>query len=103
MSGPLTILILVAAGQGGDTTTEGVVRAAREALGGDAQVEVRETRAAPTEADAVDAQSTATPDAIAEVRWTDARHDHASLLVLVNATGRRVRRAIAFHASDAPL
>jgi hypothetical protein len=103
MSGPLTLVILVAAGQGSDTTTEGVVRAAREALGGDAHVEVRETRAAPTDADAVDVQSSTASDAIAEVRWTDARHDHAALLVLVTHTGRRVRRAIAFHAWDAPL
>jgi hypothetical protein len=103
MAGPLTLVILVAAGQGGDASTEGVVRAARQALGGDAHVEVRETRATPTDADAADAQSTTASDAIAEVRWTDARHDRASLLVLVNATGKRVRRAIGFHASDSPL
>jgi hypothetical protein len=103
MSGPLTLVVLVAAGQGSDTTTEGVVRATRQALGGDAHVEVRETRAAPTEADVADVQSSTASDAIAEVRWTDARHDRASLLVLVNATGRRVRRTIAFRASDAPM
>jgi hypothetical protein len=103
MAGPLTLVILVAAGQGGDASTEGVLRAAREGLGANARLVIREAPGSPTEADALDIESSTPSDAVAEVRWTNARRDRASLLVLVPRTGRWVYRAIRFAASDAPL
>src|SRR5579884_3599622 len=103
MAGPLTLVILVAAGQESDASTEGAARATREALGVAAHVEVHETRGTPTDADAVNVESGAHVDAVAEVRWSDARHRQATLHVLVSSTGQWVYRTIGFATSDAPI
>ncbi len=102
MAGALTLVILVASGQAHDPGTEAVARATREALGPDTRVEVRETTGTPTDNDAIQVETSAHADAVAEVRWNDARRDQAVLHVLVARTSRWVYRTIGFDASDAP-
>ena len=101
MGGPLTLVILVAAGQASDPSTGALTRAAHDALGPDTRVDVRETSSAPTDADALQAERGAEVDAVAEVIWNDAQQ--AALHVLVPRTGRWVYRTIGFDASDAPI
>lgn len=101
MAGALTYVLLVASGQAGDPTTQSVARSTHDALGPEARLEIRETAAAPTDADALDAQAGAHPDAVIELRWV--ARDQAVLRVLVARDSRWVERTVGFAPTDAPV
>jgi hypothetical protein len=99
MTDPVTLIVLVAAGEAANPTTAAMVRATGDALGG-APVEVRETPGVPTDADALAMETESRASAVIELIWTDANQRQVILRVHL-ATGRRwVERSIGFMPSD---
>ena len=101
MGGPLTVVVLVAAGGAAEPTTMAIERAASEALGHDARVVVRESTGAPTDGEALAIESEANEGAVVEVTWNDRGHRVAMLRVHLAGRRRWMDRTIGFAASDA--
>ena len=99
MSDPVTLVILLAAGEAASATTSSMVQGAHDAFAGTA-TEVRETAGAPTDADALAAEEPSHPDAVAELLWRDPDHRHATLRVHLRQSHRWIERSFAFAASD---
>jgi hypothetical protein len=101
MGGPLTVVVLVAAGGTAEPTTLAIERAASEALGHSARVVVREAMGAPTDGEALALGSEANEGAVVEVTWGDRAHRLAMLRVHLAGHRRWMDRAIGFSAADA--
>jgi hypothetical protein len=101
MGGPLTVVVLVAAGGAAEPTTLAIERAASEALGHAARVVVREAMGAPTDGEALTLGSDANEGAVVEVTWSDRAHRAAMLRVHLAGRRRWMDRTIGFGAADA--
>ena len=101
MGGPLTVVVLVAAGGAAEPTTMAIERAASEALGHTARVVVRESMGAPTDGEALALASEANEGAVVEVTWSDRGHRVAMLRVHLAGRRRWMERTIGFGAADA--
>ncbi len=101
MGGPLTVVILVAAGGAGEPTTLAIERTASEALGYAARVVVHEAMGVPTDGEALALESEANEGAVVEVTWRDRGHREATLRVHLAGNRGWMERAIGFDAADA--
>jgi hypothetical protein len=101
MGGPLSVVVLVAAGGSAEPTTLAIERAANEALGRTARVVVRESMGAPTDGEALALGSEANEAAVVEVTWNDRGHRLAMLRVHLAGRRRWMDRTIGFGAADA--
>jgi hypothetical protein len=101
MGGPLTVVVMVAAGGAAEPTTLAIERAAGEALGRTARVVVREAMGAPTDGEALAAASEANEGAVVEVTWSDRGHRVAVLRVHLAGRRRWMGRTLGFGAADA--
>ncbi len=100
MTDPLTlIVVLVAAGEAANPTTTAMARATGDALSG-APVEVRETPATPTDADALAVEQQSHADAVIELIWNDVDRRHVTLRVHLATSRRWVERSLGFMPSD---
>src|SRR5579872_5208993 len=99
MADPVTLVILVAAGEAAAPGTTAMAQGARDAFSG-ASAEVRETRGVPTDADATAVEDESHPDAVAELLWRDADHRRATLRVHLRRSWRWIERSFTFGASD---
>ena len=102
----LTLLVLIASGDGGRDVTGPVAtsmaRAVREAVGGDAQVVVREVPRVPSDDDATALARELHASAVAELLWKDPEHRRATLHFHAEpSTSRWTDREIGFDATDA--
>jgi hypothetical protein len=98
----LTVVVLVAAGESTSPTAASMAGAARDALGG-AVVEVRETSATPSDADALAVEEAVHPDVVAELIWDSPDHRLARLRVRVarSAAGPWwLERSLGYERSD---
>ena len=100
MGGPLTVVVLVAAGGASEPTTLAIERAANEALGHAARVVVREAMGAPTDGEALAIGSEANEAAVVEVTWNDRAHRVATLRVHLAGRRRWLGRTLGFSAAD---
>jgi hypothetical protein len=100
MGGPLTVVVLVAAGGASEPTTLAIERAASEALGRAARVVVREATGAPSDGEALAIGSEANEAAVVEVTWTDRAHRVATLRAHLAGRRRWVGRTLGFSAAD---
>ncbi len=100
MGGPLTVVVLVAAGSASDPTTLAIERAASEALGRAGRVVVREATGAPTDGEALAIGSEASEAAVVEVTWSDRAHRVATLRVHLAGRRRWLGRTLGFTAAD---
>ena len=101
MGGPLTVVVLVAAGGAAEPTTLAIERAANEALGHAARVVVHEAMGAPTDGEALAIASEANEGAVVEVTWSDRGHRVATLRVHLAGRRRWMGRTLGFSAADA--
>ena len=101
MGGPLTVVVMVAAGGAAEPTTMAIERAANEALGRTARVVVREAMGTPTDGEALAAASEANEGAVAEVTWSDRGHRVATVRVHLPGRRRWMGRTLGFGAADA--
>src|SRR5258707_12814606 len=99
MGDPVTLVILLAAGEAASPTASAMAQGARDAFAGTV-AEVRETPGAPTDADALAAEGASRPDAVAELVWRDPDHRHATLRVHLRQNHRWIERSFTFAASD---
>jgi hypothetical protein len=99
MADPVTLVILVAAGEAASPSATAMAQGARDAFAGTA-AEVREARGIPTDNDAAALEDEAHPDAVAEVLWRDADHRHATVRVHLRRSARWIERSFSFGASD---
>ncbi len=99
MTDPVTLILLVAAGEGSNPTTVAMAHATGDALSG-APVEVRETPAEPTDADALAVERESHADAVIELIWNDADRRRVTLRVHLPTSHRWVERSIGFMPSD---
>lgn len=99
MVAPVTLIVLVAAGQAASPLTIAMAQATHDAFAG-AVTDTRETRATPTDADALLAEAISHPDAVAQVLWEDSRHRHAILRMHFARSQRWVERSFEFSPSD---
>ncbi len=102
MSSSLTLLVLVTAGASADPSTTALLRAARQALGADANVVLQEYDRTPTDEELSARASAAHAGAVAEVQWLDADRRRATIHAHVDPQGRWIDRQIGFQTSDAP-
>jgi hypothetical protein len=100
MADPVTLFILVAAGERPDLT-RAMAGATRDALGANAVVVVREVTGEPNEPEALAIEHNESADAVAELSWTDARHQQASVKMHIAQDQRWVERSIGFLRLDA--
>jgi hypothetical protein len=98
MAAPVTLIVLVAAGQAASPLTIAMAQATHDAFAG-AVTDTRETRAVPTDADALLAEAISHPDAVAQVLW-EPRHRHAKLRMHFARSQRWVERSFDFSPSD---
>jgi hypothetical protein len=101
MGGPLSVVVLVAAGGAAEPATLAIERAASEALGRTARVVVREAMGAPTDGEALTLGSEANEGAVVEVTWSDRAHRVAMLRVHLAGRRRWMDRTIGFGVADA--
>jgi hypothetical protein len=99
MADPVTLVILVAAGEAASPGASAMAQGARDAFAGTVAA-VHETRAAPTDADAMGIEEESHPDAVAELIWRDADHRRATLRVHLRRSARWVERSFTFGPSD---
>jgi hypothetical protein len=99
MAAPVTLIVLVAAGQAASPLTIAMAQATHDAFAG-AVTDTRETRAVPTDADALLAETISHPDAVAQLLWEDSRHRHAILRMHFARSQRWVERSFEFSPSD---
>src|SRR5208283_4723946 len=100
MADPVTLFILVAAGERADLT-RAMVGATHEALGASAVVVVREVSGELSDAEAMATERSERADAVVELSWVDSRHQQAALRMHVAQEERWVERSIGFLRSDA--
>jgi len=100
VSDPITLILLVAAGEAASPQTRAMAKATRDALGG-ASVEILETRD-PSDDKALALEQEAHASAIVELSWTGAAHRRATLRVHLMQSARWVERSFGFGANDAP-
>jgi hypothetical protein len=99
MADPVTLAILVAAGEAMTPGTAAMAQGASEAFAG-TTAELHETPRVPTDADATAIEAESHPDAVAELQWRDVDHRHATLRVHLRRSGRWIERSFVFGASD---
>jgi hypothetical protein len=99
MADPVTLIILLAAGEASSPAASAMAQGAHDAFAG-AVTEIRETQTLPTDADALAAEGQSRPDAVAELLWRDADHRHATLRVHLRQSRRWIERSFTFAASD---
>ena len=87
MANPVTLVILIAAGEAMAPGTSAMAQGARDAFAG-TTADLRETPGAPTDADAATVEAESHPDAVAELVWRDVNHRHATLRVHLRRSGR---------------
>ncbi len=102
MPDPITLLVVVAAGEASSPTTRAMARAARAALD-DAPVEVLETREPPTDEDALALERGAHAGGVVELTWNDPARNRVTLRVHLARGGRWIERSFSFGPADAPL
>jgi hypothetical protein len=100
MADPVTLFILVAAGERADLT-RALVGATRDALGSNAVVVLREVAGEPSDPEALTTERSENADAVAELSWTDARHQQAFVRMHIAQDKRWVERSIGFLRLDA--
>jgi hypothetical protein len=100
MADPVTLFILVAAGERSDLT-RAMVGATHDALGASALVVVREVSGDLSDVEALATERGESADAVVELSWTDSRHQQASLRIHIAEERRWVERTIGFLRSDA--
>jgi hypothetical protein len=100
MADPVTLFILVAAGERADLT-RALVGATRDALGSNAVVVVREVPGEPSDPEALVTERNENADAVAELSWNDARHQQAFVRMHIAQDKRWVERSIGFLRLDA--
>jgi hypothetical protein len=100
MADPVTLFILVAAGERAELT-RAMANATQDALGPSGHVFVREVAGEPSDAQALATQSAENAGVVVELSWTDARHQQASLRLHFANDRRWVDRTIGFARSDA--
>lgn len=100
MADPVTLFILVAAGERPDLT-RAMAGATRDALGANAVVVVREVATEPSDPEALAIEHSENADAVAELSWTDARHQQASVKLHIAQDQRWVERSVGFLRLDA--
>ncbi len=93
MADPVTLVILVAAGEAMAPGTSAMAQGARDAFAG-TTADLRETPGAPTDADATTVEAESHPDAVAELVWRDVDHRHATLRVHLRRSGRWIRAVL---------
>jgi hypothetical protein len=107
MSGAaLTLLVLIASGDGGRDATGPVAtsmaRAVKEAVGGDAQVVIREVPKVPSDDDAIALARELHAGAVIELLWKDPEHRRATLHFHAEpGASRWTDREVGFDATDA--
>jgi hypothetical protein len=102
MADPLTLILLVAAGESGDATTRGIADATQDALGSESRVLVRESEGgAPDDAQALATERSSRANAVVELCWVAPRHRRATLRMHVASTGSWIERHFAFRRADA--
>jgi hypothetical protein len=97
---PITLILLVAAGDRASPQTRAMAQATRDALGG-ASVEILETQDHPSDDDALALERGAHAAAVVEVSWTGAARRRATLRVHLVRSGRWIERSFGFGATDA--
>lgn len=102
MSTPLTLVVVIAAGDARDATTASMKHAAEETLGTSATVVLRETPHPLGDDEAVALERSLHADAIAEVAWRDPDRRRAQVHLHVQSSSRWIDREIGFASSDAP-
>jgi hypothetical protein len=100
MADPVTLFILVAAGERPDLT-RAMAGATRDALGANAVVVVREIAGEPNDPEALAIEHSESASAVAELSWTDARHQQASVKMHIAQDQRWVERSVGFLRLDA--
>jgi hypothetical protein len=99
MADPVTLFILVAAGERPDLT-RAMAGATHDALGSSAVVVVREVPE-PNDTEALATERSENADAVVELSWTDARHEQASVKMHIARDRKWVERSIGFLRLDA--
>jgi hypothetical protein len=99
MPDPLTILILVAAGESADTMNAASAAMSRT-LGPATRVEVRESAEGPSDHDALSAEQQSRADAVIELTWTDSGRRVAALRAHDARTQRWSTRWVGFASVD---
>ncbi len=95
MTDPVTLFILVTAGERADLT-RAMAGATHDALGANAVVVVREVPGEPSDAEALDAERTEGADAVVELSWVDPHHQQASVKMHVARDRRWIERSVGF-------
>jgi len=98
---PLTLILLVFAGEAADPVTRGIAAAARSALGPDARVVVRGCAGPPSDQQALDVEASEHADGVVELRWSQPHHREAALRMHVAGTNAWIDRRIDFRRADA--
>jgi hypothetical protein len=99
MADPLTLIVLVATGWS-PAGTEALMRAARESLGPETHIDLRDVPGEPTDALALAVERRDHADAVVELGWRDRKRRQASMRVHV-ARGRRwIQRWLTFEPFD---
>ncbi len=101
MSTALTLVVLIATNDASDQVSSAMTRAARQGLGPETRLIVRELPQGFDDARATALGRTLHADAVVKVTWRDAEHRRATLHVRSEAEGRWVDREIGFDATDA--
>jgi hypothetical protein len=99
MSGALTLIVFVAGTEPDSDVATSLARAAREALGADARIDLR--AGSPTDEDAVDEERRGQAAAVVELSFLDPKHRAGRLRVHVAQSGRWLERSIGFAVTDA--
>jgi hypothetical protein len=99
MADPVTLFILVAAGERPDLT-RAMASATHDALGSSSVVVVREVPE-PSDTEALATERSENADAVVELSWTDAHHEQASVKMHIARDRRWVERSIGFLRLDA--
>lgn len=100
MADPVTLIVLVAAGEANSATTRAMTRTAHEALGPSSHVAVQETNGDPSDAEALAAEHKEGSDAVVELVWIDARHREVRLRAHLARSRHWLERSIDFRPSD---
>jgi len=96
------ILILVARGEAGDSTTRGAVRAARELLGSELDVKVRENDVLASDEQAIELGKAMSANAVVQLSWESADHREARIHFHFEPRPGWNDRLIVFSAGDDP-
>src|SRR5450432_3008038 len=99
MADPVTLIILVAAGEAASPGAAAMAQATRDALT-HASVEVRETPGVPTDEDARTIEESSRPDAVVELIWDDPDHRRVTLRVHMVRARRWLERSMAYAPTD---